>query len=480
MQGRWEDGGVARGFLGDLADAGLRAVDGLAQMANRAAGGEVRLGVTGLRRSGKTVFITALLDNLLKAGRLPLLDVTAQGRLVAAQLRPQPHPAVPRFAYETYLGELTGPVPRWPVPTSAVSEIRIDVRFRSSGLVRQRIGRDPVLTLDIVDYPGEWLLDLALLEQDFATWSATTLELAAQGARRDLSGPWLAALSGIDPSVPADESTARRLAALYTDYLKECRSSTVGLSLLQPGRFLEPGELAGAPVLTFCPLPHPRAEGRGSLHALMAERFEAYKDKVVRRFFRDHFARLDRQIVLVDVLSALNAGAPGLDDLERSLALTVDSFAFGRTGLASWWGGARIDRVLFAATKADHVAADQHANLQSLLESFLAAPLNKVRFDGAQVQAMALASVKSTETVRAEHQGRSLTCVKGRPVGRDAETVIFPGDVPANRSAVPESAAGRFDFATFQPPPGLGADGRGLPNVRLDKALQFLIGDRLA
>ena len=34
----------------------------------------VRLGVTGLSRAGKTVFITALVHNLVHGGRLPLFD----------------------------------------------------------------------------------------------------------------------------------------------------------------------------------------------------------------------------------------------------------------------------------------------------------------------------------------------------------------------------------------------------------------------
>lgn len=471
---------VPRGVFGQLEEAGRRAASGLAQVATRLYGGEVRLGVTGLRRAGKTVFVTSLLDNLLKAGRLPFLDVVAQGRFVAARLRPQPDPAIPRFDYEGHLATLTGADPAWPKPTAAVSEIRIDLRFRPGGLLRQRLGGIADLTLDIVDYPGEWLLDLPLLDQDFVRWSRATLELAVTGPRRELSRPWRDALASVDPAADADEATARRLAGLYTEYLKSCRSSEVGLSLLQPGRFLEPGEMAGAPVLTFCPLPSVVAAGRRSLHALMEDRFEAYKDKVVRRFYREHFTRLDRQIVLVDVLSALNAGAPGLDDLERSLALTLDSFDFGRHGLLSWLGGARIDKVLFAATKADHVAASQHASLKGLLESFLAAPLNAVRFSGARVEAMALAAVKSTETVLTDYEGQPLACVKGVPVGREAPAVIFPGEVPSSRADVPQGAEGRFDFASFRPPPGLGADGRGLPNVRLDQALQFLIGDRLA
>jgi len=37
------------------------------------AGGSLRLGVTGLSRSGKTVFLTALVNNLLAGARLPVL-----------------------------------------------------------------------------------------------------------------------------------------------------------------------------------------------------------------------------------------------------------------------------------------------------------------------------------------------------------------------------------------------------------------------
>ena len=86
------------------------------------------------------------------------------------------------------------------------------------------------------------------------------------------------------------------------------------MSLLPPGRFLMPGSLAGSPALTFAPLDVP-AEGsapEGSLWAMMERRYEAYKDVVVRPFFRDHFARLDRQIVLVDALAAFNSGPAAL------------------------------------------------------------------------------------------------------------------------------------------------------------------------
>ncbi len=50
----------------------------------------VRLGVTGLARSGKTVFITALVHNLIAGARLPFFDAAAQGRVLRVYLEPQP------------------------------------------------------------------------------------------------------------------------------------------------------------------------------------------------------------------------------------------------------------------------------------------------------------------------------------------------------------------------------------------------------
>ena len=109
------------------------------------------------------------------------------------------------------------------------------------------------------------------------------------------------------------------------------------MSLLPPGRFLMPGNLAGSPALTFAPLDVP-ADGTapdGSLWAMMRRRYEAYKDVVVRPFFRDHFARLDRQIVLVDALAAFNAGPEALHDLEAALAGILDCFRIGRSTILS-------------------------------------------------------------------------------------------------------------------------------------------------
>src|ERR1043166_6625431 len=176
-------------------------------------------------------------------------------------------------------------------------------RARAARAAAPRPRRPP--PLDIVDYPGEWLLDLPLLSTSYAQWSAEALILSRTGPREQLARDWHAHHATLDPDGREDEQAARAAARLFTDYLKACRSERYAMRLLPPGRFLMPGDLAGSPALTFAPLEvyGDRPAPQGSLWAMMERRYEAYKSVVVRPFFRDHFARLHRQIVLVDALA---------------------------------------------------------------------------------------------------------------------------------------------------------------------------------
>ncbi|MGY4598413.1 putative YcjX-like family ATPase [Bradyrhizobium sp. GM22.5] len=319
----------------------------------------VRLGVTGLSRAGKTVFITALIHGLTRGGRFPVFEAYSSGRIARAHLAPQPDDAVPRFAYESHLRALIEER-RWPNSTVDISELRLVIDYQ-----RQN-GADRTLTLDIVDYPGEWLLDLPLLQKSFEQWSAESLALSREAPRVHLAADWHAHLATLKPEAREDEQATLTAAKLFRGYLQGCRDERFAMSLLPPGRFLMPGNLADTPALTFAPLDVP-AGGQapeGSLWAMMVRRYEAYKDVVVRPFFRDHFARLDRQIVLADALAAFNAGPEALHDLEAALAGILDCFNIGRSTFLSGLFRPRIDRVLFAATKADHLHHSSHDRLE--------------------------------------------------------------------------------------------------------------------
>jgi hypothetical protein len=442
----------------------------------------LRLGVTGLSRAGKTVFITALVANLLNRGRMPQLAAQAQGRIEAVYLQPQPDLTLPRFDYEAHLAALTGDAPRWPESTRAISELRLSFRVQPSGLLAGWRGPQ-VLHLDIVDYPGEWLLDLALLDQSFADWSEATI---ARLAKRAEGAEFVAMARAEDGALRLDELRAKALADRYTRVLEVARQA--GRVDVTPGRFLLPGDLAGSPVLTFAPLPKPAATPRGCLWHELERRFEAYKSRVVRPFFRDHFARIDRQIVLADVLGAIHQGPQAVEDLRRILAQVMGAFRPGRVSwLAGLFGVRRVERILFAATKADHLHHQQHPALAAITTALLAEAKARADFAGAATGALALASLRATVEETVTRGDEVLPAVRGTLLATGKPAVMYPGQLPQDPARLLSPARegaeawldADFHLMQFAPSRLTLKPGEGPPHIRLDRAVQFLIGDAL-
>ena len=457
----------------------------------------LKLGVTGLARSGKTVFITALVHNLIAGARLPFFDAAAQGRIARVYLEPQPDDVVPRFEYEKHLADLTADPPRWPESTRRISQLRLTIEYASTRFWKRQLGRES-LHIDIVDYPGEWLLDLPLLRLDYRDWSRTALEQSRTPARKTASKSWRAALAEIDPAAAADEAVAETLADLFKDYLREARADLYALSTLPPGRFLMPGDLAGSPALTFAPLDAKDGESfaRGSLWSMMERRYEAYKSYVVRPFFREHFARLDRQIVLIDVLTALNGGQPAVADLERAMTEILECFRTGANSLWSSLFAPRIDRIVLAATKADHLHHQSHDRLEAILAKLAGRAMARAEYAGAEVKVLAMAAIRATREGEAKRNGEKLPCIVGYPLPGEIigertfdgneQFAIFPGDLPEDAEAALkgwQTEHGEMRFVRFRPPNPLPLPSGGFapfPNIRLDRAIEALIGDQLA
>lgn len=478
------------GWLDEARDAALSFMDAVTGWSNPT----LRLGVTGLSRSGKTVFTTALVHHLVNGSPLPLLRASAEGRIARARLKPQPDQGVPRFPYEAHLDSMMGAGRRWPESTRRISELRVEIDYERKAGWR---GGPTTLTLDIVDYPGEWLLDLGLLDLSYAEWSRRTLADARKAHRASLAAPWLALTASLDPGAAEAESVARQASDGFKAYLAALRAHPELVAVTPPGRFLMPGDLDGSPALTFAPLDISleAAPGVGTLAGLMADRFEAYKALVARPFFRDHFARLDRQIVLVDVLSALDSGPTALADLEASLGDVLQALSVGRNSLWTSLFAPRIDRVLFAATKADHIHHAAHDRLEAVLDLIVARAKGRAEGSGATVRSMALAAVRATREVRVEEHGRTLLAIAGTPeagerVGDEifdglTEAAVWPGELPVDPASIYARDAERWRMRVprFRPPliaPDAGGRTPPLPQLRLDRALDILIGDALA
>lgn len=442
----------------------------------------IRLGVTGLARSGKTVFITALVANLLDRGRMPGLLAASEGRIEAAFLQPQPDDTVPRFDYEAHLAALTGQNPHWPDSTRTISQLRLSLRVRPNGLLAGLQG-PRTIHLDIVDYPGEWLLDLGLLERSYEAWSAETLDRIKN---RVSAQEFIRLVGDINAMDEHRESLAQDLAAQFAAYLQAARKE--GFSDCTPGRFLLPGDLAGSPVLTFAPLPVTGAAKRGSLHREMARRFEAYKREVVQPFFRDHFARIDRQVVLVDALGAIHQGPQAVEDLRAAMGETLSAFRPGKNGfLTNLLSGKRVEKILFAATKADHLHHTQHAKLSAIMAALTRDARDKAQYAGAGTAAMAIAALRATTEAMMPHNGDELGVVRGTLLDTGKQAAFYPGDLPSDPAHLlaPAKQGAEawldqdYQVMRFAPAPLDLRPGDGPPHIRLDRAAEFLFGDRL-
>ncbi|MEJ6479402.1 MAG: YcjX family protein [Octadecabacter sp.] len=469
-------------IAGGIADQIVRSVEGIADTVTAPFSEPViRLGVTGLSRAGKTVFITSLVANLMDRGRMPQLVAAANGAIQTAYLQPQPDDTLPRFNYEAHLAKLTAKSPEWPQGTRRISELRLSLRVQPTGLLSGLQGPRTV-HLDIVDYPGEWLLDLGLLDKDFAQWSADTL---ARIHNREEAAAFLALLAQTDTTAPLDESTAQALAASFTAYLQSARDA--GYSDCTPGRFLLPGDMEGSPVLTFAPLPAGDTP-RQSLAREFVRRYASYKRNVVQPFFRDHFARIDRQIVLVDVLGAIHAGPRAVEDLRATMADILTAFRPGRNAfLSRIFQGRRIEKIVFAATKADHLHHSQHPQLTAITQALLRDAKDRADFAGADTAAMSIAALRTTVEDQLTHDGKALDVVRGRLLEGDKQAAFYPGELPQDpahllgpaRDGADKWLDADYSVMNFAPAPLTLKPGDGPPHIRLDKAAQFLIGDKL-
>jgi len=446
--------------------------------------------VTGLARAGKTAFLTSLAANLLAFGAgypvLPGFARRLKGRRAQVALAPSGASGLPRFDHPRHLAALTRDPPAWPERTSAASMLALDLVI---GRERLGIGLPPQrLRLELLDYPGEWLLDLPLLRAGFAEWSAAVLRRLQATAMAPYAGEFMAFNSALPASAPADEALAATGHRLYRAMLHRLRNEA-GLSLLQPGRFLMP---APGPEPAWTPF-FPNL-GTGGLEGLLARRYAAYVQAVQRDLHEPMFGNLDRIVVLVDLLTALHAGPDAFGDAAAAVAAAAGALRWRRSWIEAAWalGHLRlpprvVSRVAFAATKSDHVAERQRGNLAALLrnvahggseDSIGDAPAFGFAAE-APTSHLPIAAVRCTEDFVWTLDGRPVSAVRGRRIGDERLLRSYPGEVP---DRPPDDAfwAHPFlqlpDFEPLRPP----QDGRGgVPELGLDALLCFLLDDVL-
>jgi predicted YcjX-like family ATPase len=433
----------------------------------------IRIGITGLARAGKTALLTSLAANLLASGAglpaLPAVSARLGRRRFRAAIAPSGAQSMPRFDYTGHLAALAADPPRWPARTDAVSLLALDLDLGGQGLAASL--PDQRIRLELLDYPGEWLLDLPLLGRSFEAWSTDTLRrLEPLPAAR----AFLAFARGLPANAPADDALAAAGHDLYRGLLRALRERE-GLALLQPGRFLMPAPGPQPPWMAF--FPH---AGGGPLAGLLRDRHGEYVRAVARDLAAPSFGRVDRLVVLADVLSALHAGPAAFADTAAALAAVAEALRWRRPPafFPDWLGRllpiGGIARVAFAASKSDHVAGRQRGNLAALT-----AVLTRAPGDAAATASFAIAAVRCTEDFVWTLEGRPVSAVRGRTLPDAHAARSYPGEVPDQPPGADFWAHPFLSLPDFEPM-RLALGGRaGVPHINLDTLLCFLLEDLL-
>ncbi|MBE9606604.1 YcjX family protein [Acetobacteraceae bacterium H6797] len=443
----------------------------------------LRLAVTGLSGAGKTVFLTSLVANLLALGQgrnsLPVLNQALGGRLRQVRLEPAGEQAMPWFDATGNLARLAeGGTAPWPQGTDALSSLSLSLTIERRGKLALLGPRR--VRLELVDYPGEWLLDLPLMEKSFAEFSREAAARLQAAPAHPASEAFQRFLMALPANARADDATARHGAALYRAALTGLRDER-GWRLLQPGHFLQPGGLTDAPLLWFFPFPQGRATP-GSLAAAMARRYDAWRARMRVELFEPFLARADLQVVLVDVLGAICAGQGAFEDTRAALHLMGEALTTARGPFRNGPG-----RIAFVASKADHVPAILRPALVDLLRRMVAAPERGRSALHYEAVAALRCTEDGTRTARISLPGDAAPremerpVVLGVPLGETQRRPFDPGTIPSTPPGRDDPFWARplFTLPVFQPP-ALDGHGRdGMPQLGMDKLLAWLLEEEV-
>ena len=112
---------------------------------------------------------------------------------------------------------------------------------------------------------------------------------------------------------------------------------------------------------------------------------------------------------------------------------------------------------------------------------------DRARFAGADTQALAIAALRATTEDTVQHDGAPLDVVRGTLLDTGKQAAFYPGALPEDPSHILSPAAngaqdwldGEYEVMRFAPAPLTLRPGDGPPHIRLDRAAQFLFGDKL-
>ncbi|MFO8058576.1 MAG: YcjX family protein [bacterium] len=397
-----------------------------------------RIGVTGLRGSGKTVFLSSLINHLMDHDPL-LFPIDGRGKAEIVAFRslevPDRHE---RFNYEGHRDAIVHNG-QWPQKT------------RDSSLFRCSFGRTDwrfkTAELELFDFPGERIADAIMAEtRDFAKWSRYILaHLENLSEYRQYASEFLDLL---EAEAPAEEDLTRAyrlaLARLILAYKPLVSPSTFLLGkngdmplASDPEQIAETRYAGLEPGKQFTPLSDLAVLKNPELYETFAKRYKEYRKQVVLPLF-NYLRKCHSLVILVDVPTILSAGTSMFDD---NLKILEDLFTALHPGSSlmekifkglvfplpvKWFPGG-IARVCFAASKADMVHPADRDKLLALLRQ-MTRKFGQYH-EGLKVDYRTVSAVVSTKPVSGEDRllaGYPIRDRQGKLLSSEGEMQSFP------------------------------------------------------
>ena len=162
--------GVLKSVQKSTGKLARHSVSGIEKTWDRLQDRRICLGVTGFSGSGKSTFLTSFIHQLIHfpQATLPAFSPALQERILGAELHFPENGESASFDYISGIKSLSSSPPQWPLPTSGLSSLVIEIRYKPKkrllSIPGRRLNR---LFVEIRDYPGEWLLDLPMLGMSF-------------------------------------------------------------------------------------------------------------------------------------------------------------------------------------------------------------------------------------------------------------------------------------------------------------------------
>lgn len=461
-------------------------------LAHKLADRRITIGMTAQSGAGKTTATTSLINQLLnfdhQNARLAQFSPFSDDRLVETKLYPLEDSRVKMFPYAAAFEALTSDPPRWPAPTQEASGCVVELCLKRPASRLLGASHYSVF-VEIRDYPGEWLVDLQLLDKDYHHWCNLCKGLYTVAPRRALLGPLLDDLMALDPFAPCDERVLARLTDQFIQFLQRCRQAR-HLSSVLPGRFAM-GDPQGQPggqadldkaLYGFVPLLSIAYHGyddktlrqadANSYYQVCRRRYKNYVNQLVRPFYKDYFSKIDRQIVLVDILSALEGGPAYVDDMQLMLKEILHNFHYGKQNRFMHLIAPKIETICFAATKMDQIVAEEHENVKQLLGRMIRNVSRELKGAGISSTCEVISAVNTSHN-KIHHNKPS---VWGHNLAGDYVGYTHP-QIPPRLPSGDEWQDFDINIPRFRPPAGLCATNSDiLPHIRMDSILELMIG----